>query len=82
MLGAVKNMGITPWDALHRYSYANISLFAAALPVYIPKKERGERGEVGGADRYKGTIYSHESVRADDPKQQQYLMQLIKTARE
>ena len=77
MLGAVKNMGITPWEALHKYSYANITLFAASLPVYIPKDKRSKSG-----NKHTGTIYSHESVRADDPGQQQYLMQLIRTARE
>ena len=81
MLGAVKNMGITPWDALHKYSYANITLFAAALPVYIPKDKKGKRDKAKG-DRLGGTIYSRESIKADDPKQQQYLMQLIRTAKE
>ena len=71
-------MGITPWEALHKYSYANITLYAAALPVYIPKKER-EKVKGG---RLQGTIYSHESIRADDPRQQEYLIQLLRTARE
>lgn len=77
MLGAVKNMGITPREALYQYSYANITLFAASLPVYIPKDKRGKSD-----NKHTGTIYSHESVKADDPRQQQHLMQLIRTARE
>ena len=71
-------MGITPWEALHKYSYANITLYSAALPVYIPKDKR----EKVKGDRLQGTIYSHESIRADDPRQQEYLKQLIRTARE
>lgn len=77
MIGAAKNMGITPKEALYDYSYANISLYAAAIPTYIPKDKKGDKGQ-----RFKGTIYGEGTLQADDPKQQALLLRLTKGLKE
>lgn len=72
-------MGITPKEALYDYSYANISLYAAAIPTYIPKDKKGDKDK---GKRFRGTIYGEGTLQADDPKQQALLLQLTRGLKE
>lgn len=78
MAGTAKAFNL-PFDyVLYNMSYANTLLYGAALPTYIPKKDRKKTGD----PKYNGTAYGAEHIRADDPRNADKMRQFFATLRD
>lgn len=58
-------------------SYANILLYGASLPSYIPKNKKKT-----GDPKYAGTAYGDQRIKADDPRNNEQMKQFFATLRD
>ena len=78
MAGTAKAFTLSPDYVLYEMSYANVLLYGASLPQYIPKKDRRNVGD----EKYNGTAYGAEVIKADDPRNADKMKQFFATLRD